>query len=66
MARYTISPGIGIDDIETDDKAYADHVMAHYRKQGLIPLFSDDEDEDDLDDYETDLDSYLRHSSVAG
>ncbi len=52
MARFYISVGIGYEDhdIETDDAAYAAHVMKHYQKQGLSPIMSDEEEgPDDFD-----------------
>ena len=61
MARYAISPGVGMDVVHTDDTDYKNYLIAHYRKQGLTPLLSDDEDDDDLDDYETTAADYERH-----
>jgi len=65
MARFCISVGIGFDEIETDDQAYCNYVVAHYRKQGLTPLVIDGEEDFDADDYETTFDAVLRHTYEA-
>lgn len=64
MANFIISV-LGVEEITTDDAAYKDYVVKHYRKQGCSVIVADMDEEDDDDDEST-LDSVIRHTRQYG